>query len=175
MESTGGLEEIVSVAQISSIDSVQQQKKGARCREIGGQMERLAAKCKKQWDDSEVILREVVLAPSTIVMIAGDDQLGILSRFCTVSPGAIMSVDGTFHVGDYFVTIISTRHLMLETRRSHGYPVVLCAVFLHHHKDAHTYRRIASMLLCSCPQLADLRVLGTDGEEVQLSEPKSST
>ncbi|XP_055329584.1 uncharacterized protein LOC129582171 [Paramacrobiotus metropolitanus] len=107
-------------------------------------------------------VREVVIAPDLIVMLALDTQLDDLVRF---APAAGMSVDTTFNVGEYYVTTVVTRHLMLRNRTTRVSPVIIGVTFIHKRKTGEAYQRMAAMLLNVRPQLTKAKFLGTDGDK----------
>ena len=69
-------------------------------------------------DPSKKFVRAVNAAPEPAVVVASDSQLNDLVRFCT-SPFefSVLTVDPTFCLGDFDVTLITYRNLLLETKR----------------------------------------------------------
>ncbi|XP_055345049.1 uncharacterized protein LOC129592919 [Paramacrobiotus metropolitanus] len=111
---------------------------------------------------SSAFVREVVIAPDLIVMLALDTQLDDLVRF---APAAGISVDTTFNVGEYYVTTVVTRHLMLRNRTTRVSSVIIGVTFIHKRKTGEAYQRMAAMLLNVRPQLTKAKFLGTDGDK----------
>ena len=69
-------------------------------------------------DPMNKFIRDIKTAPELII-IANDQQLTDLVRFCTSSVEfGVLTVDPTFCLGDFDVTPIIYRHLLLETRRN---------------------------------------------------------
>ena len=63
-------------------------------------------------------IRDIKMAPEPAIVLADDQQLADLQRFCTSSLDfGVLTVDPTFSLGDFDVTPITYRHLLLETRR----------------------------------------------------------
>ena len=117
-------------------------------------------------DPNAMFVRDVKTAPEPAIVLANDCQLQDLVRFCTSSfEFAVLTVDPTFSLGAFDVTLISYRHLLLETRRYGRPPVFLGPVLIH-------YRKIyflASSLIGHNSQLQGVRVIGTDGENSAMS------
>ena len=80
-----------------------------------------------------------------------------------------MTVDPTFSLGDFDVTVITYRHLVIKSFRSNEHPVFIGPVLVHYKKSFSTYLFFASTLVGLCPQLSDLKCFGTDGEEALYS------
>ena len=90
----------------------------------------------------------------------------IIVRFCTSSfEFGVLTVDPTFSLGEFDVTPITYRHLLLETRRSACIPILLGPVLIHYRKTFSTYLYFASTLVGLNRQLQAVRVFGTDGEQ----------
>ena len=85
----------------------------------------------------------VMGAPESMTSLTFDWTLNDLERFCTRESHIILSVDPTFNLGAFDVTVTTYRHLIL-TNSSGGHPVMtgppfihlkICflPLFLHHH------------------------------------------
>lgn len=99
-------------------------------------------------------------------MLANDQQLQDVVRFGTSSTAfGIITVDPTFTLGDFDVTPLTYRHLLLETKRSKQPPIFLGPVLIHYRKTFSTYLFFASSLIGLSPQLQGVRAFGTDGEQ----------
>ena len=81
-----------------------------------------------------------------------------LVRFCTSDKFGVMTIDPTFTLGDFDVTIIAYRHLMLECRRSGTHPALIGPVLIHYRKSFSSYLFFAST------SLSNVRCFSTDGE-----------
>ena len=77
----------------------------------------------------------------------------------------IVTIDPTFSLGEFDVTPITYRHLLLETRRGNSTPIFLGPILIHYKKSFASYLFFASSLIGLCPQLQAIRVFGTDGEQ----------
>ena len=87
-----------------------------------------------------------------------------LVRFCTSDKFGVMTIDPTFTLGDFDVTIIAYRHLMLECRRSGTHPALIGPVLIHYRKSFSSYLFFASTLVGLRPSLSNVRCFSTDGE-----------
>ena len=78
----------------------------------------------KQEDQNNTFVRDIKVLPDPAILIAKDYQLDDLVRFSTNSTEhCILTIDPTFSLGDFDVTLITYRHLLLETQRSGNTPV----------------------------------------------------
>ena len=91
-------------------------------------------------DPSKKFVRAVNAAPEPAVMVSTDRQLQDLARFCTntfeFSP---LTTDPTFNLGDFDVTIIIYRHLLLHSKRCKSPPVFIGPCCIHYKKTFSTY------------------------------------
>ena len=120
-------------------------------------------------DPSKKFIRAVNAAPEPAVVVATDSQLNDLVRFCT-SPFefSVLTVDPTFCLGDFDVTLVTYRNLFLQTKRLQQPPVIVGPALIHFKKSFATYLFFASTLIGQCRELERVRVLGTDGEKALL-------
>lgn len=71
----------------------------------------------KQEDQNNTFVRDIKVLPDPAILIAKDYQLDDLVRFSTNSTEhCILTIDPTFSLGDFDVTPITYRHLLLETQ-----------------------------------------------------------
>ena len=97
--------------------------------------------------------------------MATDRQLKDLARFCTASfEYSPLTVDPTFNDGDFDVTLITYRHLLLLSKRYKSPSVFIGPCYIHYGKTFSTCLFFASTLIGQCKQLEGVRVLGTDSE-----------
>ncbi|XP_063436010.1 uncharacterized protein LOC134716921 [Mytilus trossulus] len=59
-------------------------------------------------------IRKIDIRPDFIVVLASDQQLKDLNRFCTRHPCSILGIDHTFHFGEFDVTVTTYRNPMLQ-------------------------------------------------------------
>lgn len=92
-------------------------------------------------------------------------------RFC-VSPSSfsILTVDPTFNLGEFDVTLTTYQHQLLISARSGNSPVMIGPVMIHYHKTFHTYLSFAATLIGLRRQLVGLRAFGTDEEKALADE-----
>ena len=121
--------------------------------------------CKSK-DITAQFVRDVKAAPDPALVLATDQQLDDMQRFCTCADEfCVATVDPTFNLGDFDVTPLTYRHLLLETKRSGNCPVFLGPLLIHHRKNFATYLYFASTLVGLRREFEKLRAFGTDGEE----------
>ena len=65
-------------------------------------------------------IRDIRAAPEPSIILATDRQLMDLVKFCTQSPFCVMTVDPmtvdpTFNLGEFDVTVVTYRHMLLES------------------------------------------------------------
>ena len=89
-------------------------------------------------------VRDVAVFPEPTIVVATDRQLHDLVRFCTADDVfSVVSIDSTYEHGEYFVTPISHKHLMLKSNRTGKKPVRVGPVLLHMSKNLHPYYQFA--------------------------------
>ena len=115
-------------------------------------------------DPAHKYIRAVNAAPEPAIVVATDMQLQDLARFCTsafdFSP---LTVDPTFSLGAFDVTLITYRHLFLESKRYGTSPIFIGPACIHYKKNFSTYLFFASTIVGQCRALEGVRVIGTDG------------
>lgn len=100
------------------------------------------------------------------IVVANDRQLDDLIRFCTNDTSfGIVTIDPTFSLGDFEVTVTTYQQLILWSRRTLNHPVFIGPVMIHYRKSFSTYLFFSSTLLGIKPVLSSLQCFGTDGEE----------
>ena len=75
-----------------------------------------------------------------------------------------MTVDPTFSLGDFDVTVTTYHYLLLRCRRTKNHPVIIGPVMVHFKKSFSTYPFFSSTLVGLRPKLSSLKLFGTDGE-----------
>ena len=75
------------------------------------------------------------------IVVAVDSQLDDLVQFCTNENNfGILTIDPTFSLGPFDVTVITYRHLILECRRTNNHPAFIGPVMVHFKKSfQHTF------------------------------------
>ena len=112
---------------------------------------------------SRAFIRSVEAAPEPMCLLATDQQLVDLERFCTGSEVSVLSVDPTFNLGPFYVTPATFHNLLVETNR-HFHPIMLGPILVHQTKTFRPFHYFASTLVRLNPQLANLKSFGTGGE-----------
>lgn len=98
--------------------------------------------------DESNFVRAIRATPDPAVVIAADCQLNDMNRFCTsASEFGIVTVDPTFSHGEFDVTPLTYRHLLLETKRNKNTPVFLGPVLIDYSKTFATYLFFSSSLI----------------------------
>ena len=117
-------------------------------------------------DKSEQFIREVKCLREPAVIVATERQLNDLVRFCTI-PGnfSILTLDPTFSLGDFDVTLVTYRHRMLISKQGNQHPAIIGPVMIHYRKTFSTYFFFASSLLGLRKEPASMKCFGTDGEQ----------
>ncbi len=77
----------------------------------------------------------------------------------------IVTVYSTFNLGDFDVTPMTYRHLVLESKQTNKPPVFVGPMMVHYRKTFQAYLYFASILIGIRPQLEQLLAYGTDGEQ----------
>ena len=123
------------------------------------------SQCKSK-DVTAHFIRDVKAGPDPALVIATDQQLNDLVKFCT-SPDefTVITVDPTFNLGDFEVTPITYRHLFLQSERTGKSPVFVGPMLIHYRKDFATFLYFASTLVGLRRDLERLQAFGTDGEK----------
>ena len=125
------------------------------------------AMCKESMGKGEdPFVRIVTSAPEPMCIMCTNSQLNDIERFCT-DPDMfkLLSVDPTFNLGDFSVTVTSYCNLLLQSHRTGKNPVMIGPMLVHRRKVFSTYHFFASGLVSLNPALSCLQAFGTDGEE----------
>jgi hypothetical protein len=110
-------------------------------------------------------VRAVNAVPEPAVFVATNSQLENLVRFCTSSfEYSVMTIDPTFSLGGFDVTLTTFRHLFLQSKRYKHPPVFVGPACVHYRETFATYLFFASTLIGQCRDLEKIPVIGTDGE-----------
>jgi hypothetical protein len=114
-------------------------------------------------------IRKVDIRPDLVVVLASNQQICDLERFCTKNPFSILGIDPTFHFGDFDVTVTTYGHQMLEenTPGKHmlnRHPFFVGPVCIHKKKDTQSYYNFLSTRVAKNNELRKMKAIGTDGE-----------
>ena len=120
----------------------------------------------KQTDKTDRYIQEVTCAPEPMAVLATQQQLFDLERFCCSNPEfCIMGVDPTFNLGEFSVTPIVYQHLFVQVRTSRKSPWLLGPLLIHYRKEFRNYNFFFSSLVGLRRSLMDIKAGGTDGEK----------
>ena len=107
-------------------------------------------------------------------ILATDHQLDDLVRFCTDPiQFAVLCIDPTFCIGDFNVTPIVFKYLLLESRRYGTPPIIHGPILVHQKKEFASYHYFLSTLIGLRPHLKAVQAFGSDGEESLVQALKS--
>ena len=117
--------------------------------------------------EGKTFVRMQEIADEPLIVIATENQLDDLVRFCTSEIDfSYLSVDPTFNFGNFSVTPTSYRNLLLKSRQTGKNPVFIGPIFIHHTKQrATTYKQFFDKLKSIRGKLGDVISYGTDGEK----------
>ena len=120
--------------------------------------------CKSQ-DGKDKFVRTVTTCPEPMCLLSTDQQLDYLARFCTdPNEFCVLSADPTFSLGDFSVTCITYRNLLVTETHTSQSPIMVGAMLVHQSKSFEVYNFFVSTLIGITPSLARILAFGTDGE-----------
>jgi hypothetical protein len=155
--------------QVYNLKHIEQLKKESDCIPSGVSLEMgplacVMQMCKDTINTDEAFIRAVDLASEPMIVLATNQQLVDLERFCCNQDHAsILSVDPTFNLGPYYVTPSTYQNLMIENEQG-SHPIHLGPILIHHTKTLRPFHYFGSTLVSCKPSLLSLRSFGTDGE-----------
>ena len=117
---------------------------------------------------AKAYVRDIKTLPDPAIVIASDEQLDDLVRFCAPPVGiesCIMTVDPTFSLGEFECTPVTYRQLLVQTCRGKVSPVFLGPVLIHYRKNFPTFLHFAASLVSLWKELQCIRAFGMDGEK----------
>ena len=112
--------------------------------------------CKDTCSSTDAFIRSVEAAPEPMCVLATDQQLCDLERFCLGTPSSVLSVDPTFNLGPFYVTPISYHNLLVKTKNG-NHPIMLGPVLIHQTKKFQPFHYFASTLIWLNPKLVSLK------------------
>ena len=86
--------------------------------------------CKDSLGPGEVFVRVVEGAPEPMCVLATNQQLVDIKRFCTGDPSSVLSVGPTFNLGAFYVTPTTYHNLLVETTGGNN-PILLGPILIH--------------------------------------------
>ena len=110
-------------------------------------------------------VQEVTCAPEPMAVLATEQQLADLERFCcNPAEFCVMGIDPTFDLGEFSVTPFVYQNLLIVNDRGLS-PWVLGPILVHYRKEFHNYNFFLSALLGLRPLLSNVQAVGTDGKK----------
>ena len=117
----------------------------------------------KEFSGSQAYVKSVEAAPEPMCVLATEQQLVDLERFCTHDPFGVVRIDPTFNLCPFYVTPITYQNLLVKTDKG-THPIMLGLVLIHQIKKFCPFHYFTSTMIRLNPQLSRLRAFGTDGE-----------
>jgi hypothetical protein len=91
-------------------------------------------------NSSKRFIRAVNAAPEPAIVLATDLQLNDLCRCCTSSNSfSPLTVDPTFCLGDFDVTLVTFQNIFLRSKRTKNPPIFIGPACIHYKKNFATY------------------------------------
>ena len=94
----------------------------------------LASSLQAHSKKTDGFLREVVFSPLPPAVLFHDIQIQSLQRYCCQDfrhGQAILGIDATFNLGDFYVTVTTFRHPQLRRKGTKVSPVFMGPVIIH--------------------------------------------
>lgn len=99
-------------------------------------------------------------------VMAYEWQLNDMSRFLTFNESfSILTVDTTYNLGEFYVTPMTYRHLMLQDIKTQKHPIMLGALLVHQKVDYGAFNYYASTLIGLNKDIRNVLSFGTDGDK----------
>lgn len=122
--------------------------------------------CKLTQGTNDAFVRDVKAAPSPQSVLFFDWQLHDMERFLTNNHRfGVLTVDTTFNLGEFYVTVVTYPHLMLQDVRTGNHPTIVGPVLIHQQTDFASFNYFAATLVSSNKQLRNTLCFGTDGDK----------
>jgi hypothetical protein len=121
--------------------------------------------CKLAQGKADAFVRDVKAAPEPMAVCYSDWQILDIKRFCTdPDEFTVMCADTTYNLGDFYVTPLSYKHIMLEDIRTGKPPVLPGPVLVHQQMKFTSFNYFASSLIDADKSLRYVQAFGTDGD-----------
>lgn len=119
-------------------------------------------------------IRSVNFDTSPSCVLATDDQLQNIVRFCT-NPGAscVLGIDPTFNLGKFYVTVTTFTYTHVVNKSTSKSPTFFGPMFVHTEKNYDAYYSFFSTLLKLEPTVRNVIAVGTDGEQALVKAIRS--
>lgn len=115
--------------------------------------------------ERNIVLRHQDM-PTDLWVLGTDVMCRDVSKFTTCEQlNFPISIDPTFNMGQFEVTPIVYRHLLLTSKRTGNSPIFLGPTMIHHRKDFETYKVLSSTCVAVCKDMREkCKGYITDGE-----------
>ena len=121
--------------------------------------------CMKSKGEKDKFVQCVQAAPELLCVLALDQQLIDLERFCTCDDEfSILGFDPTFKCGKFSVTVTAYKNLLLDKNSDGVIPTFIGQMLVHQRKLNESYHSLISTLIGLRPPLSHILAVGTDGE-----------
>ena len=122
--------------------------------------------CKLTQGKGGAFVRDVKAAPSPQSVVFFDWQLRDMERFLTNNHQfGVLSVDTTFNLGEFYVTVVTYPQLMLQDVSTGKHPAMFGPVLIHQQKDFPSFNYFAATLISHNKNLRNVLCFGTDGDK----------
>ena len=121
--------------------------------------------CKLAQGKADAFVRDVKAAPEPMAVCYSDWQIRDIKRFCT-NPDefTVVCADTTYNLGDFYVTPLSYKHIMLEDIRTGRPPLLPGPVLVHQQMKFTSFNYFAASLIDADKGLRYVQAFGTDGD-----------
>lgn len=121
--------------------------------------------CLKAKSGGKQFVQSVQAAPEPMAVLALEQQLVDIKRFCTNSNEfSVVGFDPTFNCGKFAVTVTVYKHLLIQNYKDGSMPTFLGPMLVHQRKLKESYHYLMSTLIGLRPSLSQIKAIGTDGE-----------
>ena len=119
--------------------------------------------CKLTQGKEDSFVRDVKAAPSPQSVLFFDWQLRDMERFLTDNRQfGVLTVDTTFNLGEFYVTVIAYPQLMLQDVSTEKHPTMIGPVLIHQQTDFASLNYFAATLISHSKKLRNALCFGTD-------------
>ena len=120
--------------------------------------------CKATSAGPHAYIRAVQAAPEPVCVLATDQHICDLVRFCTNSSKfSVLTVNPTFNLGPFNVTPMTYEYLLVNNKEG-KHPLLLGPVLIHQTKTLSPFHLFASTLISLNGNTAEIKAFGSDGE-----------
>ena len=124
-------------------------------------------------NNPDTVVRSLSQHPEPTILLATEQQLKDLLRFSCGDKAQPITVDPTFNLGQFYVTPVTYRNELIESRRPGACKMAQCGpVLIHYTKTKAAYLQLFQQLQANCPGIENVRAVGTDGEDNLVSALK---